>query len=115
MHDTPALRADLVLHNGKIATMDAAGTNVEAVAMSGERIVATGTTAELDPLVAAETRVIDLEHRVVLPGFIDTHVHLDCAASHTKLATSCHIPPVDYVAVVGSTGSRGAILDYPFG
>ncbi len=69
MHDTAVLRVDLVLKNGKIVTMDAVGTNVEAVAVSGERIVATGTTAELDPLIAAETRVIDLERRVVLPGW----------------------------------------------
>ncbi len=112
MSDTPAVQADLVLRNGKITTMDTAGTRVEAVAVSGERIVATGARADIDPLIGTGTRVIDLERRVVLPGFIDAHVHLDCAASHTKLATSCHIPPVEYVAVAGSTGSRDAILDW---
>ena len=56
--------------------------------------------------------MIDLQGRVALPGFIDTHVHLDCTATHTKLATSCHIPPVDYVEVKGGAGSLDAILGF---
>jgi len=90
--------------------MDPAGTIVEAVAVTGERITRTGTDSDIKPLVGDRTTVIDLMGRVVLPGFIDTHVHLDCAATHTKLATSCHIPPAEYVEVSGATGSLEAIL-----
>ncbi len=105
------MQADLVLTNGRINTMDAAGTVVEAVATAGERIIRTGSDSDVKPLVGDRTRLIDLKGRVVLPGFIDTHVHLDCAATHTKLATSCHIPPVEYVEVSGSAGSVDAILE----
>jgi predicted amidohydrolase YtcJ len=104
-------QADLVLRNGKIVTMDAAGTVVDAIAVTGDRILATGARSDVESLIGVDTEVIDLQGRVVLPGFIDTHVHIDCTATHTKLAASCHIPPVDYVAVSGSVGSRDAILD----
>ncbi len=103
--------ADLVLCNGKIVTMDAAATVVDAVAVAGDRILATGTRSDVESLIGEETQVIDLRGRVALPGLIDTHVHIDFTSTHTKLATSCHIPPVDYVAVSGSVGSRDAILD----
>jgi len=92
--------------------MDAAGTVVEAVAAAGGRVLATGSNSTIEPLVGERTKRIDLKGRVVLPGFIDAHVHLDCAATHTKLATSCHIPPVEFVEVLGSADSAEAILGW---
>ncbi len=106
------MHASLVLINGKVVTMDAAGSNAQALAVGGDRVLAVGASSGIESLRGPETRVIDLEGRVVLPGFIDTHVHLDCAAVNTKLATSCHIPPVDYVEVQGTTGSLEAIVDF---
>jgi len=104
--------ADRVLVNGRIITMDSAGSTVEAVALSGERILATGTAADLEGLCGPETETVDLGGRVVLPGFIDTHVHIDCTATHTKLAGSCHIPPVEYVAVNEAANTRQEIIDW---
>ncbi len=104
------MTADMVLTNGQIVTMDAAGTTVEAAAFNGERIVALGAGSDMDALIGDQTRVIDLKGRVALPGFIDTHIHLDCTATHTKLAGSCHIPPVEYVGVSGGGDTREAIL-----
>ena len=92
--------------------MDAAGATVEALAISRDRIIAAGSDSDVEPLRGKNTRTIDLKGRVVLPGFIDTHVHVDCTAVNTKLATSCHIPPVDYVEVLGSAGSKEAILNF---
>jgi predicted amidohydrolase YtcJ len=106
------MQADLVLFNGKIVTMDAAGTIVEAVALAGDRIVGTGSYSDIEPLVGDRTRKIDLRGRVALPGFIDAHVHVDCAATHTKLAGSCHIPPVEYVEVMDGAGSSEEILGW---
>ena len=106
------MQADLVLFNGKIVTMDTAGSTVQALAVSGDRIIAVGSNSDVKPLTGKNTRTTDLKGCVVLPGFIDTHVHLDCAAVNTKLATSCHIPPVDYVEVLESTGSKEAILNF---
>ncbi len=106
------MQADLILLNGRIVTMDAADSTVQALAASGERIIAVGSNSDVEHLSGKHTRTIDLQGRVVLPGFIDTHVHVDCAAVNTKLATSCHIPPVDYVEVLGSAGSKDAIINF---
>lgn len=67
--------ADLVLVNGKVITVDARDTTAEAVAVSGGRIVAVGTTADIRTRVGTATRVVDLGGRAMTPGLIDTHVH----------------------------------------
>ena len=66
----------LALVNGRIYTMDRARPWVEAVAIGGERIVATGTSAAILPL-ARTARVIDLKGAFASPGFNDAHVHID--------------------------------------
>ena len=65
----------LLLVNGKIWTVNPAQKEVEAVAIFGNRIVATGTTAEISALKQRDSQVIDLNGRRVLPGFNDAHVH----------------------------------------
>ncbi len=53
---------------------------MEAIAAAGEKIVATGTTAEIRKLIGAKTRVIDLHGGFAMPGFNDAHLHLGSAA-----------------------------------
>jgi predicted amidohydrolase YtcJ len=67
--------ADLILHNGKVFTAHSANPAAEAVAIRGERIIAVGTSAEIEKLAGAKTRRIDLQGRVVIPGFNDAHIH----------------------------------------
>jgi len=67
--------ADLVLRNGRIYTLDDARTWAEALAIDDGRIVFVGPDAGVDALVGPETRFVDLEGRMVLPGFHDSHVH----------------------------------------
>ncbi len=62
----------LVLFNGKVITVDAQFTVAEAVAIRDGRILAVGKTAEIKRLVGPATRVIDLQGRTVVPGFIDS-------------------------------------------
>jgi hypothetical protein len=69
--------ADLLLVNGRIFTLEAAAPWAEAVAVRGSRIVAVGTTAELQARAGAGTRTIDLKGAFVSPGFNDAHVHVD--------------------------------------
>ena len=66
---------DLILLNGKIFTSDAAHPYVEALAIRGERIVATGTSEKIGALAAPQTKRIDLGGRVVIPGINDAHHH----------------------------------------
>jgi len=67
--------ADMVLHNGKVVTVDRAVPDGEAVAIRDGRIVAVGSDAEIDAYIGSGTEVIDLEGQLAIPGFIDSHVH----------------------------------------
>jgi predicted amidohydrolase YtcJ len=75
----PGAGADLVLTNGTVWTGEDDGARAEAVAVAGNRIVALGTSAEVESWVGADTEVIDLEGRFVSPGFIDNHTHFNRA------------------------------------
>jgi predicted amidohydrolase YtcJ len=66
---------DLILINGKILTVDAKDSVVEAVAIAQGKIVATGNTAEIRRQAGGGTRVIDLHGLTATPGLIDTHGH----------------------------------------
>jgi predicted amidohydrolase YtcJ len=72
--------ADLLLLNGKIVTVDAKDSVVEAVAVKGDRIVATGLTAEVKKFAVEGAKIIDLKGKTVLPGIIDSHTHPHNAA-----------------------------------
>ena len=71
-----AADADLILHNGKIVTVDKSFSIQQAIAVKLGRIVAVGSSSSI---LAAErgptTNVIDLKGRTVLPGLFDSHVH----------------------------------------
>jgi predicted amidohydrolase YtcJ len=71
---------DLILSNGKIVTVDEKFTIAEAVAISGERIVAVGTNQEIAKLAGPRTQRVNLAGREVIPGLIDNHMHLLRAA-----------------------------------
>ncbi len=67
--------ADLVLTHGKIVTVDPELREAEAVAVRDHRIVALGSAEEIDRYVGGGTRVIDLDGKLAIPGFIDSHGH----------------------------------------
>ena len=69
-------RADLVLTNGRIYTVDNARPIVSALAVRSGRILFVGSDAEARALAAPSTRVIDLHGATVVPGIIDAHAHL---------------------------------------
>lgn len=72
----PENYATMALINGKIVTVDPNDTVHEAVAVNGNKIVAVGTTEDIRKYVGPETEVVELDGKAVLPGFIDSHVHL---------------------------------------
>ncbi|MHC0053637.1 amidohydrolase [Actibacterium sp. D379-3] len=67
---------DIVILNGKLITFDAARPTASAIALTGGTIAALGSDAEVRALAAPTTRIIDAQGCTVLPGFIDSHVHL---------------------------------------
>lgn len=68
-------RADLVFKNGAIYTSDASKSWAEAVAVKNGKIVYVGTNSGVQRYVSRTTRVIDLQGKMLLPGFSDSHVH----------------------------------------
>jgi predicted amidohydrolase YtcJ len=66
---------DIIIHNGEILTMEPSPTQVEALAIQGEHIVALGDENDILALAGSNTQFIDLEGRTLLPGFIDAHSH----------------------------------------
>src|SRR5262245_20481919 len=92
---TPAAAAatqDLNLVNGRIHTLDARNSVVSAVAIRNGRIASAGNSA---PARTANTRVIDLRGRTVVPGLIEAHVHIVSLANrpgyHTILENTTSI------------------------
>ncbi len=76
---------DTLLFNGKIITVDDRFSIVQALAIQDQRVVATGSSANMRKLAGANTRLIDLKGRTVIPGLIDNHSHWIRAAEHDEL------------------------------
>jgi predicted amidohydrolase YtcJ len=68
--------ADLILFNGKITTLDRQNPNATAVAIADGRFVAVGSDSDILQRAAANVRRIDLGGRRVIPGLIDSHMHI---------------------------------------
>lgn len=86
--------ADLIIKNGLIYTVDSHKTKAEALAIKGNQIIYVGTEKGADFYLGNNTKVIDLNGGMALPGFIDSHAHpaysanelytLDLSESETK-------------------------------
>ena len=68
--------ADLVLMNANVLTMNPSMPYAEALAIKDEKIVAVGKNKQIRRWIGEQTRVVDLRGKMVVPGFIDTHVHM---------------------------------------
>ena len=81
--------AELVVMNGKIFTVSEVNPEVQAMAMKEGKILALGTDEEIKKHIGPSTRVLDVEGRLVIPGFIDSHCHFSSGGhSLTKLDLS---------------------------
>jgi predicted amidohydrolase YtcJ len=67
--------ADLIITNARVWTVDRSRPTAEAVAVLHDRIMAVGSSSQIDALRGADTRVVDAGGRLLLPGFNDSHVH----------------------------------------
>lgn len=70
------MQAEMIVRGAKVLTMDAGRPRAEAVAVAGGRIVAVGSDAEIMALAGPATRVIEAGGRSLLPGFVESHLHL---------------------------------------
>lgn len=68
--------ADLIVTNARVLTMDSTQPRAEAVAVAAGRILAVGPRESVERHAGPETRIIDAGLRTVLPGFVESHLHL---------------------------------------
>jgi predicted amidohydrolase YtcJ len=72
---TPPQHADRIFVNGKIWTEDDSRPQVQALAIGGDKVLAVGSNEEIRALAAADTAIVDLQGRLMVPGFQDSHLH----------------------------------------
>jgi predicted amidohydrolase YtcJ len=75
MHSTPAF-PDMIFINARVFTANLHQPQAEALAVSGNRILAVGSNEEILSLKKPGTRLVDAQHCTLMPGFIDSHAHL---------------------------------------
>jgi hypothetical protein len=96
----PALRVEepeLILYNGKIWTADPSQPRAEAVAITAGRFSAVGSNDDVLHLAAGSSRKINLQHQIVLPGFIDAHAHpVSSGRDHLRMV-ACDLPTIGQV------------------
>jgi predicted amidohydrolase YtcJ len=67
---------DLIIINGRLITFDHARPSASALAVKDGQIIAVGEGADIQDMAGPNTRILDAAGNTVLPGFIDSHVHL---------------------------------------
>src|SRR3954464_6141863 len=98
---------DLILHNGKIVTVDKAFTIAQAVAVREGKIIAVGSDAQVLALKSPQTKLTDLQGKTVIPGLIDSHVHPGAAMTEFDHA----IPEMESVEdVLDYVAKRAKVL-----
>lgn len=76
--------ADLIITNAKIWTVDTTHPQAEALAVLGDRIVAVGSAAEVDAWHGPQTKIVDAQGKLLVPGFNDAHVHFVDGGDHLQ-------------------------------
>lgn len=100
----PIEGADLVLHSGVIYTVDKNYSVAQAIAIKEGRIVYVGPNEGVNRFSGANTRVVDLQNRMIMPGMQDVHIH---PISGGILSASCDLNGLSNIAQY-----RTAITNY---
>jgi predicted amidohydrolase YtcJ len=98
------MHADLIVFNARVITMNTAQPFAQALAICGNRIVAVGTDREVLEFKNQRTRVIDNRGNTVIPGIIESHVHLFIGAAELELLNIRYCECFDTV--------QSAVVDY---
>jgi predicted amidohydrolase YtcJ len=86
--------ADTIYHGGDVVTIDDKNPTAEAVATKGGKIIAVGKKDDVLKFKGESTKLIDLEGRCLLPGFVDGHGH--CFATGLQAASANLLAPPDH-------------------
>ena len=107
---------DLVIMGANVLTMDSRDSRAEAVAIRDGKLRAVGANAEIAKLVGEDTRVVHLNGRALLPGFVDPHNHFSLT-TFQPVSVDCSVPPhasvnsiLDAIAAAAKDVPRGKWL-----
>ncbi len=105
-----------ILFNGNIITLDTGQPRVSAIAISYGRIVALGGDAEIQRLANANTKLVNLAGKTVLPGLTDAHLHWEAQALATRAVDVFELPSkAQAVARVQERVAQSAAGDWIYG
>ncbi|MCH8298572.1 MAG: amidohydrolase [Chloroflexi bacterium] len=90
-------KAETVIKNANIMTMDSERPTAQALAMTHGRFLGVGSNEDVEGLVGPGTKVLDLGGKTVLPGFIDAHIHVLNSGVRHVMAADCDLPTVAQV------------------
>lgn len=91
---TEQVVADIVFINGEVITINANQTITEAIAIKNNKICSVGSTVKIRDYIGEKTKIIDLNGKSLLPGFIDAHIHLSIYGKNL-LDVSCNRPEIN--------------------
>lgn len=94
-------KPDVAYINGKVYTMDPGFTVVSAFCTSGDRFVAAGSDDEIRALCTPKTKLVDLKGKTVLPGLIDSHLHINNTGAMKMELNIVGMQREDIIAAVG--------------
>lgn len=98
------MAADMIVTNARVLTMDPDCPRAEAVALAGGKVLAVGASAEIETLAGPGCRVIDAGGRTVMPGFVESHLHL--------VLGGAELVQLQLGGVHGFDALKAAFLDY---
>ncbi len=90
------MKADIVFFNGPVLTVDPKDSILSGAAIKGNRILFTGSSEAALKYADEQTRLIDLNGRSLIPGFIDSHLHTGVLGANA-LAIDCRSPGVSSI------------------
>lgn len=97
-------KADFIIENGRVLTMNAAAPRAEAIALRGGAILAVGARNEIAALAGPDTRRFDAQGNTVMPGMVEAHLHLFMGAAGLRM--------LQLDNVRGAAALRGALHPY---
>ncbi|KGE04848.1 amidohydrolase [Pseudohaliea rubra] len=104
--------ADRVLRGGKVYTLNAEAPWAEAVAIRGDRILYVGDDSGVVAFTGPATRTVDLDGRLVLPGFIDSHSHIGSTLPYLEaVSLSPDMAPAELISAIRGYAEANPDLD----
>ncbi len=98
---------DLIFYGGSVLTMDHRNTVVSAVAVKDGKIMVTGTDDTVMKYAGRDTRLVNLNGRSLIPGFIDSHLHTAVLGANS-IAIDCRSPGVSSIADIKALVCKAA-------